>query len=127
MFSTITQIQITPDQLKELVRDAVRSELADYTPPMPVGADLPEYLTRKQTARALQVSLNTLNEWSKDTPDRKAIIIPQKVATRVRYRREDVIKALKESRRFKKAEQPEQKPALPSTRRVRPTSTAKAA
>ena len=101
MYGTITQIQVTPDQLTELVRGAVRSELANYTPPAPVGPDLPDLLTRKQTAAHLQVSLTTLHEWAKDTDERAAILIPQRINGRVRYHRADVLAALKESRRFK--------------------------
>jgi len=101
MYGTITQINVTPDQLTELVRVAVRSELANYTPPAPIGADLPDYLTRKQTASTLQVSLTTLHDWAKDTDDRAAVLIPLKVAGRVRYQRADVLAALKETRRFK--------------------------
>ena len=101
MFSTITQIQVTPDQLTELVRVAVRSELANYTPPAPIGADLPDYLTRKQTASTLQVSLTTLHDWAKDTDNRGAVLVPLKINGRVRYQRADVLAALKESRRYK--------------------------
>lgn len=100
-FLTTTQITITPDQLTELVRGAVRSELANYTPPAPKGADLPDLLTRRQTADVLQVSLTTLHEWAKDTDDRPAVLVPRKINGRVRYQRADVLNALKESRRFK--------------------------
>lgn len=101
MYGTITQIQVTPDQLTELVRGAVRSELANYTPPAPVGSDLPELLTRRQTADALQVSLTTLHSWAAATDDRPAVLIPRKLNGRVRYQRADVLAALKEVRRFK--------------------------
>lgn len=101
MYGTITQIQVTPDQLTELIRGAVRSELANYTPPTPVGSELPELLTRKQTANALQVSLTTLHSWSLDTTDRGAILVPQRMGGRVRYHRTDVLATLKEVRRFK--------------------------
>ena len=104
MYGTITQIQVTPDQLSELVRVAVRSELANYSPPAPVGPDLPDLLTRKQTATLLQVSLTTLYEWSRATDERAAILQPQKINGRVRYRRADVLAALKETRRFKPSE-----------------------
>ena len=103
MFGTVTQIQVTPDQLTELVRGAVRSELANYTPPAPEGSTLPEYPTRRQTAETLQVSLTTLHDWSKDTDDRPAVLVPIKINGRVRYRRADVLAAMKESRRFKSA------------------------
>lgn len=101
MYGTQTLINVTPDQLTELVRGAVRSELANYTPPAPVGSDLPELLTRRQTADVLQVSLTTLHSWANDTDDRGAVLVPFKINGRVRYRRADVLTALKESRRFK--------------------------
>ena len=101
MYGTVTQIQVTPDQLTELVRVAVRSELANYTPPAPIGAELPDLLTRKQAAAHLQVSLTTLHAWANDTDERNAILIPQHINGRVRYRRADVLAAIKETRRFK--------------------------
>ena len=101
MYGTVTSIQVTPDQLTELVRVAVRSELANYTPPAPIGAELPDLLTRKQAAAHLQVSLTTLHSWANDTDERNAILIPQHINGRVRYRRADVLAAIKETRRFK--------------------------
>lgn len=98
-----TIITITPDELTELVRTAIRSELANYTPPVPVGLDLPDLLTRRQTAETLQVSLTTLHDWATDTDDRPAVLIPLKINGRVRYRKIDVLAALKQSRRFKHA------------------------
>ena len=94
-------LQPTPE-LIDSFRAVVRSELANYSPPLSEGNDLPEYPTRKQTAEKLQVSYTTLNDWSKDTEDRPAILIPLKINGRVRYRRTDVQAVLKESRRFKK-------------------------
>ena len=93
-------LQPTPELLDSF-RAVVRSELANYTPPAPVGSDLPELLTRKQTAAALQVSLSTLHEWAKDTSDRPAVLIPQRMGGRIRYHRADVLATLTEQRRFK--------------------------
>ncbi|MCK8493145.1 helix-turn-helix domain-containing protein [Spirosoma sp. RP8] len=101
MYGTVLQISMTPDQLNELIRGAVRSELANYTPPVPEGSTLPELLTRRQTAQALQVSLTTLHDWAKDTDERAAVLVPLKINGRVRYRRSEVLAALKEKRRFK--------------------------
>ncbi|GAA4446114.1 hypothetical protein GCM10023189_00920 [Nibrella saemangeumensis] len=103
MFQHTIQVSITPDQLVELVRSAIRDELAAYIPPRPEGPDLPEFLTRKQTAKLLSVSLPTLHEWAKDTEERSAILIPQKINGRVLYRRADVLAAMKEVRRLKKS------------------------
>ena len=101
MYGTVTQIQVTPDQLTELVRIAVRSELANFTPPAPIGADLPELMTRREVAGYLRVSLTTLHEWAKDTDDRAALLVPRQMNGRVRYRRDDVLTLQKEHRRFK--------------------------
>ncbi|GAB4040455.1 DNA-binding protein [Spirosoma jeollabukense] len=101
MYGTVTQIQITPDQLTELVRGAVRSELANYSPPAPAGLALPDLLTRRQTADTLQVSLTTLHDWATDTDDRPAVLLPLKINGRVRYQKTDVLAALKQPRRFK--------------------------
>lgn len=101
MFQQVTQIQITPDQLTELVRGAVRSELANYTPPAPEGSTLPDLLTRRQTADVLQVSLTTLHDWATDTDDRPAVLVPRKINGRVRYQKADVLAALKQPRRFR--------------------------
>ena len=101
MYGTVIQITMTPEQLSQLLDDRLSQALANYTPPAPQGSNLPELLTRKQTSEALQVSLTTLHEWSKDTSDRLAILIPLKLHGRVRYRKTDVLAALKESRRFK--------------------------
>jgi hypothetical protein len=101
MYGTVTQIQVTPDQLTELVRGAVRQELANYTPPAPVGAELPDLLTRREVKDYLRISFTTLHEWAKDTDDRAALLVPQTINGRVRYRRDDVLRLQQEHRRFK--------------------------
>lgn len=104
MQSITINLQPTPELIDSL-RAVVRSELANYVPPMPEGSDLPELLTRRQTAETLQVSLTTLHDWSLDRHDRPAVLIPQKLnGGRVRYKRADVLALLKESRRFKSKE-----------------------
>ena len=102
MIQQVIQISnLTLDQLEDLVGRAVQKRLDTYTPPAPVGNDLPDYLTRKQTASTLQVSLTTLHAWAQDSDDRGAVLIPLKINGRVRYQRTDVLAALKQSRRFK--------------------------
>jgi hypothetical protein len=86
-----TTINLTPDQLGELVRGAVRSELANYTPPAPTHPDLSEYLTRKETAKLLRISLVTLHEWGKS-----GTLKPLDVNGRIRYRRDDVLPLIKQ-------------------------------
>ena len=48
-----------------------------------------EYITRKETARILGVSLPTLNDWSK-----RGIIPSYRISSRVRYKKEDVLNSL---------------------------------
>ena len=95
-------LQPTPE-LIDSFRAVVRSELANYTPPAPEGLDLPDLMTRRQTSETLQVSLTTLHDWATDTDDRPAVLIPLKINGRVRYRKTDVLAALKQPRRFKHA------------------------
>ena len=101
MYGTVLQLTMTPEQLGQLFDERLNKALANYTPPAPEGSDLPELLTRRQTAERFQVSLTTLHDWAKDTDDRPAVLVPLKINGRVRYRRADVLAALKESRRFK--------------------------
>lgn len=101
MYGTILQLTMTPEQLGQLFDERLANALANYKPPMPEGADLPELLTRQQTAERLQVSLTTLHEWAKDSDERPAVLVPLKINGRVRYRRSDVLAALKETRRYK--------------------------
>lgn len=71
-FQTVTTIQVTPDQLTELVRGAIRSELANYTPPAPIGAGL---LTSCQTTETLRASLMPLHEWIEYTDAWLAVLL----------------------------------------------------
>lgn len=101
MYGTILQLTMTPEQLGQLFDERLNKALANFTPPAPEGSDLPELLTRRQTAERLQVSLTTLHDWAKDTDDRPAVLVPRKINGQVRYQRADVLAALKEVRRFK--------------------------
>lgn len=102
MQTVIFQLHPTPELLDSF-RAIVRTELANYTPTTPEGSTLPELLTRRQTAETLSVSLTTLHDWAKDSDERPAVLVPFKINGRVRYRRADVLAALKESRRFKRS------------------------
>ncbi|WP_157585260.1 helix-turn-helix transcriptional regulator [Runella zeae] len=83
-------------ELKSIFREAVKEELANFTPPTPKH-DLPEYLTRKETAKLYRISLVTLHEWD------KAGIIPKKVIvnSRVRYRRDEILATIETAKQIK--------------------------
>lgn len=56
-----------------------------------------EYLTRQQTADFLQVSLVTLNNWSK-----KKILTPHRMGNRVYYKMQDILNSMKPINNYKK-------------------------
>lgn len=80
--------QIPVDELKSAISEVIRTEFQKFT-----STEVPEvkteYITRQETAKILGISLPTLHEWSN-----KGIIPRYKVATRIRYKREDVINSL---------------------------------
>lgn len=94
-------IPLDADTLAQMMRDAVRAELATYTPPAPKH-DLPEYLTRIETAKLYRVSLVTLNLWDKQQ------IIPKKITVngRVRYRRDEILATLSTTKQLKHKKKP---------------------
>ena len=62
--------------------------------------DTNRLLSRKECAEKLQISLPTLNQWTKD-----GLIVAHRISTRVRYRMKDIdesltqVKSLKDKRR----------------------------
>ena len=52
---------MTANQLSEMIRESLRDELRQLHPEP--SAETPNYLTRRETARRLRISLVTLNDW----------------------------------------------------------------
>ena len=71
-----------------IIREAVSSTV------IPQGSD--EYLTRKQTAKLLQISLVTLRDWSV-----KGILQSYKIGGRIRYKKSELDEALKAQKNLK--------------------------
>lgn len=79
---------ITPEQLKDSILSELRTEiqaLADRFQPVAP----PEYLSRKETAEILKVSLVTLFEWNK-----KGVLQPYRLGNLIRYKRSELEAAL---------------------------------
>ena len=76
----------TLGDLEVLLRKCVKEELQCSTP-----APLPEteYISRKQAAQILKISLPTLGLWSKT-----GLIPSFRIASRVRYKKLDVLNSL---------------------------------
>jgi excisionase family DNA binding protein len=87
--TNITQVHgITPQQLKESILSDVRTELKEivlnFQPQLQ-----PEYLTRKEVAKILKVSLVTLTDWNK-----KGVLKPYRLGNLIRYKRVELDQAL---------------------------------
>ncbi|WP_311327222.1 helix-turn-helix domain-containing protein [Capnocytophaga sputigena] len=81
-------IQITPVELKELIRETIRREFIefakDFQPKEPT-----EYLTRKEVQKMLNINMSTLHHWTK-----QGKLKAYSIGARIYYKRHEVDKAL---------------------------------
>ena len=86
--NTIQIQNISISELKSLISNTVEDKIKSLIPePVPEI----KYLTRKEVAELLGISLVTLHHWVKN-----GVIKAHKIHTRVRFRSDEVEKALKE-------------------------------
>lgn len=81
-------------ELSTVISETVKSEFErqnKLSTPQPDN----EYLTRKETAQILGVSLPTLNNWSK-----RQLLPSYRIASRIRYKKEEVLNSVN-LRKFK--------------------------
>lgn len=78
----VTQIHnLDSDQLLQSISDLVETKLKQLVNELrPATGSEPKYITRKEAAKFLGVSLVTLNSWAN-----KGIIHPKKIGSLVRY------------------------------------------
>ena len=82
-------ILTTVPELQGIIESSVRKVLLENnTMPEKPKSEL-EYITRKETAQILGISLPTLNEWSK-----KGILPSYRIASRVRYKKDEILGSL---------------------------------
>jgi excisionase family DNA binding protein len=87
--NNITQVHgITPLQLQELILLGVKAELDALTKDLQ-PKKLPDYLTRKEVAAILKVSLVTLSDWNK-----KGVLKPYRLGNLIRYKSSELESAL---------------------------------
>lgn len=87
--NNITQVHgITPQQLTSNILKDVRAELKEIVQNFQPKKQ-PEYLTRKEVAKILKVSLVTLSDWNK-----KGVLKPYRLGNLIRYKREEIDQAL---------------------------------
>ncbi len=87
--------QIPLEDFKTAISEAVRIEVEKLGILKKDEPDT-EYITRKQTSTMLGVSLPTLNDWSK-----RGIIKSYRIASRVRYKKAEVLTALSQVQTIK--------------------------
>jgi len=82
---------ISRDELKldftEVIKKEVQNLLKSLQETQPAKA--PKFLTRKETAKRLSISLPTLNDWTKSGK-----IIGYRIASRIRYKEDEIEAAL---------------------------------
>jgi len=85
--------QLSVSDFKEIISDTFKNEIRESLS----GQNPPEqYLTRKDTARLLQISLVTLRDWSV-----KGILQSYKIGGRIRYKKSEIDEALKAQKNLK--------------------------
>jgi excisionase family DNA binding protein len=85
----ITQVHgITPQQLRENILADVRTELKEIILNFQPKKQ-PEYLTRKEVAKILKVSLVTLSDWNK-----KGVLKPYRLGNLIRYKTTEIEESL---------------------------------
>jgi hypothetical protein len=94
MDAQIQLIQVSPQQLADLISESVNARIKDLfskreQTPHPESET---FLTRKETAQFFQISLYTVHDWMN-----KGIIKPYKAGNRTYFKREELIEVLNQS------------------------------
>lgn len=83
-------IQVTPNELVQLINEGIKAQLQKFTIDIQSKElDNKPHLTRKETAKFFDVSLNCINDWSK-----KGILQPFKVGQRTFFRKSDLLQVM---------------------------------
>lgn len=88
MKDTILFQSISPEELANVILDGVKSHLNQISPRKSEKAEL-EFLTRKETADLLKVSLTTIHDWMNN-----GIIKPYKLGNRTYFNKKEIEQSL---------------------------------
>jgi hypothetical protein len=94
MDAQIQMIQVSPQQLADLISDSVNARIKDLfnkdeqTP----HRESETFLTRKETAQFFKISLYTVHDWMN-----KGIIKPYKAGNRTYFKKAELIEVLNQS------------------------------
>ena len=81
-------------ELKELLREVIDEKLIEIKPS--TEAKNQEYLSRKEVAQLLKISLTTLNDWSK-----QGIVQSYRIGNRVLYKKIEIENSVSKVQSFK--------------------------
>jgi hypothetical protein len=94
MDGQIQLIQVTPNQLADLISESVNARIKDLFKVSEQSPHLTDetFLTRKETALFFQISLFTVHDWMK-----KGIIKPYKAGNRTYFKKAELVEVLTQS------------------------------
>jgi hypothetical protein len=86
-----TILKITPTELVELINEGIKTQLQAFSARINTTSPVTDnpHLTKRETARFFQVSVNCITDWSN-----KGILTPYKVGQRVYFSKEECIKVM---------------------------------
>ena len=85
---------INLSDIKKVLREVLEEKSNDFT--KPVKSEDQEYLTRKEVAKLLKISLTTLNDWSK-----QGIVQAYRIGNRVLYKKKEIEDSVSKVQSFK--------------------------
>lgn len=80
---------VSPEEFKESILQEVRKELSKLSLSNSPNNQVDEYVTRKEAAKLLKVSLITISDWNK-----KGILNPYRLGNLIRYKKSELEQAL---------------------------------
>lgn len=82
----IQLVQISPSELVSLITEGIKQQLKEFNYSINESTDKrSEHLTRKETAKFFDISLNCLNDWCN-----KGFVTPYKVGQRTYFKKSDL-------------------------------------
>ena len=85
---------INLSDIKKVLREVLEEKSNDFA--KPVKSEDQEYLTRKEVAKLLKISLTTLNDWSK-----QGIVQAYRIGNRVLYKKKEIEDSVSKVQSFK--------------------------
>lgn len=91
--SQIQFIQVSPTELTEMIRSVVKADIEKAIESLKgPNKEEPEFLSRRDTASLLQISLPGLHDWCK-----RGILKPRKIGNRTFFKYSEIIQVLNDS------------------------------